>query len=247
MKSRMIRVIVACIAAGALGLAQKAKSQKEVDALMAIQTEQNPDARMKKVDDFIAAFADTEFKGWAFQRAAEAAQMKGDSVKSMVYAQSALEADPKNFQAMLFLSGELARTTRENDLDKEEKLARSEKLAKDAIATVNTAPKPNPQITDEQWTTAKKDLVSMAHEDLGLAAMARKKYDIAITEFKASVEGASTPDPASMVRLATAYNDAGKPDEALAILAKLPADANPVVKKFAQDQKARAEAKNGKK
>jgi hypothetical protein len=51
-----------------------------------------------------------------------------------------------------------------------------------------------------------------------------------------------------MVRLATAYNDGGKPDEALAVLAKIPADANPVVKQFAQTQKTRAEqAKNGKK
>lgn len=249
MTMRLVRVAAALAGAAALMMAQgKIKSPKEQEALVAINTEKNPEAKMKLVDEFITQFADTEWKGWAYQRAAEAAQQKGDSVKALVYAQNALEADPKSFQSMLLISGELARTTRENDLDKEEKLARSEKLANTAMDIIKAAPKPNPQLTDDQWTGVKKDLTSMGHEDLGLAAMVRKKFDVAITEFKTAVDSANTPDPATMVRLATAYNDGGKPDEALAVLAKIPDNANPVVKQFAQTQKTRAEqAKNGKK
>src|SRR6266404_2813505 len=239
----LISVAIAFVMAAGLGLAQKVKSPKEAEALQAIQSATTSDARIAAVDALITKFADTEFKAWALTLAADAAQRKGDSVKTVVYAQSALEADPKNYQAMLMISGELARTTRENDLDKEEKLARSEKLVNEAIAAINTAAKPNPQIPDEQWASIKKDLIAQAHEDLGLAALARKKNDVAIAEFKTAVDSASNPDPATMVRLASAYDQAGKFDDSIAVLTKVLAmpDVNPVVKQYAQAEKTRAE------
>ena len=76
--------------------------------------------------------------------AADAAERKNDIPKALTYAQSALDADPKNYEAMLLISGELARSTREHDLDKEEKLTKADKLAHDAIEAVNAATKPNP-------------------------------------------------------------------------------------------------------
>src|SRR5712691_4759966 len=250
MTTRIFRTLVGLAAAATLVMAQKPKSQKEVDALMAIQNAQTPDAQIAAVDELITKFADTEFKAWALQHAADAAQKKGDSIKAIVYAERTLEADPKAFQAMLLISGELARSTREFDLDKEEKLARSEKLAKDAIANAGSAAKPNPQVTDDQWAGVKKDMIAEGHKDLGLAALARKEYDVAIAEFKLAVEGAATPDPAESVRLASAYNQAGQPDTAIPLLEKVIAapNVNPTVKKFAEAEKKRAEdAKNGKK
>ena len=72
--------------------------------------------------------------------------------------------------------------------------------------------------------------------------MLRKKYDVAIAEFKEAVEGASTPDPATMVRLGQAYNQAKKYDEAIAILDKVMAgaDVHPQIKQFAQAERVRA-------
>ncbi len=244
MKRRVLSCAAALVLVAGFTTAQKVKSKKEYDAFMAIQNEKDPDQVAKKVDEFLAKYADTELKEMALNVAAEAEQRKGDSVKAMVYAQTALDANPKSFQAMLLISGELARQTRENDLDKEEKLARSEKLAHDAIAAVAAAPKPNAQMTEEQWTALKKDYVSQGHEDLGMAALARKKPDVAVAEFKLSVEGAATPDPATMVRLTAAYNQTGHPDDAIAMANKVLAmpNLNPVIKKFADGEKARAEA-----
>jgi tetratricopeptide (TPR) repeat protein len=249
MRTTVIRVAAAFVLLAGFAAAQKAKSQKEVEALQAIQNATTPDARIAAVDELVTKFADTEFKAWALTLAADAAQRKGDSMKAIVYAQSALEADPKNYQAMLTISGELARSTRENDLDREEKLGRAEKMVNDAIAAINTAAKPNPQIPDDQWANIKKDLVAQAHENLGLIALARKKNEVAINEFKASVESAATPDPATMVRLAAAYDSAGKYDEGLGVLAKVLAmpDVNPVVKQYAQAEKTRAEQGKSKK
>jgi tetratricopeptide (TPR) repeat protein len=149
---------------------------------------------------------------------------------------------------MLMLAGGIAKRARENDLDLNEKLDRADKYAKAALDTLKDAPKPNPQVTDEQWNAAKKDYISQAHEAYGAAAVLRKKYDVAIAEYKQAVEGAATPDPATMVRLGQAYNAAGKSDEAIAILDKVMADANvhPQIRQVAQAERVRAiQAKGG--
>jgi len=226
-----------------LATAQKLKSAKERDAVIAVQNATTADARITAVDNLITNFADTEFKAWALSVAAQAEQAKGDSAKALIYANRALDADPKSFQAMLLVAGELAAHTREFDLDKDDKLTRAEKLANDAIAAVGKAPKPNAQMPDAQWAGIKKDSVADGHKDLGLVAVARKKYDVAITEYRMAVDDAATPDPADRVRLASAYVEAGKPDEALTEIGKIMADpsALPAVKKFAQTEQARAE------
>jgi tetratricopeptide (TPR) repeat protein len=140
------------------------------------------------------------------------------------------------------LANGIAQKTREFDLDKEEKLAKSEKYAKTAMDLIKVAAKPRPDITDAQWVEAKKDYMSQAHEALGLSAMVRKKYDVAASEFKTAVEGAPTPDQSTMVRLASAYDLNGKPDDAIAVLDKLMAmpDLNPQIKQFAEKEKVTA-------
>ncbi len=249
----MRRKLLACVAgimtAGLAAAQPKAKSQKELDAFIAIQQATTADARIAAADKFVTSYADSQLKSMALTLAAQAAQSKNDSAKAITYAETALDGDPKNFQAMLVVSGELAKGTRENDLDKEEKLAKSEKMSQEAIVAIDGAAKPNPQITDDQWARYKKDLKSQAHENLGLAAMARKKYDVAITEFKTAVDDAATPDPATMVRLASAYDLAGKPDQGIAMLDKVLAmpNLNPVIKQYATAEKTRAEQAKNKK
>ena len=140
--------------AGALGLtllmAQKQptpKSQKEVDAINAMfQAAQDPDARIKAADFLMTKFADTEFKPLAMFLTAEAYERKGDFEKMTVWCEKTLEVDPKNYSCMLMLSGGIAKRARENDLDLNEKLDRSDKYAKAALEALKDAPKPNPQI-----------------------------------------------------------------------------------------------------
>jgi tetratricopeptide (TPR) repeat protein len=246
MNSRsLLRAAGALVLAGSLVLAQKQpkpKSQKEADAVMAIFNAQTPDARIAAAENLLTKFADTEFKAVALQVAAASAQQKNDYEKMVIYCERTLEADPQNYSAMLMLANGIAQKTREFDLDKEEKLAKSEKYAKSAMDLIKVAVKPRPDITDAQWEEAKKDYMSQAHEALGLSAMVRKKYDVAASEFKTAVEGAPTPDQSTMVRLASAYNLNGKPDDAIAVLDKLMAmpDLNPQIKQFAEKEKVTA-------
>lgn len=247
------KMLAAFVAAAALVMAQRAKSKAEVEALQGIQKDmqtaadpstpaaersQDYDTVMKKVDDFIKKFADTEFKEWALTRAAEAAENKNDGPKLIIYSELAIEANPKSYSPMLMEAAELARSTRENDLDKDEKLGKAEKLTHQAMDIIPTAAKPNPQLPDAQWEEIKKDYLGDAHRDLGMIASARKKYDVAIEEFKLASSTAAHPDPAVFVRLAGAYNDNKQPDEALAVLAKV---TNPALKPFVDKETKRAQ------
>jgi tetratricopeptide (TPR) repeat protein len=235
---------VAMLAIPASLMAQKPKSQKEVDAINAIAQAKTPDERMAAVDALLQKFADTEFKTWALNAAANAAEQKQDSAKAMFYAGEGLKSDKNDYEAMILLATETARHTREFDLDKDEKLQKSEKYAKDALAVLPSATKPAiMNVTEAQWEMMKKDYMAQAHEALAMGASVRKNTDAAIQEYKMATDLAATPDGATWVRLASVYNDAGKSDEALAAANKVlaMADLNPVVKQFAESEKARAE------
>ncbi|MFN0169600.1 MAG: tetratricopeptide repeat protein [Bryobacteraceae bacterium] len=226
------------------------KSQKEVDAIQAMFQAQDPDSRIKAAEALIVKFADTEFKALALYLIAASYEQKGDVEKMIVYAEETLKADPKDYKPMFMLAAGFAKRTREFDLDKEEKLGKAEKYAKEGIEAVKVAAKPNPSVTDEQWTAAKKDFEAQAHDALGQVAMVRKKYDVATQEFTTALTTAGNPDPVTYIRLAQAHTMSGKPDDALAALDKLNAiaDLHPQIKQAAQAERVRAtQAKNTKK
>jgi uncharacterized protein HemY len=241
MKTKVM--LVGLIALASVALGQKVKSKNEQAAVKAVLDAQTPDEKIAAVDALLAKFKDTEFKAVVLGMAAEAAEQKGDSATAIVYGNRALEADPKNFQSMLLVSRQLAQGTKEFDLDKDDKEKRATKLANDAIATIAAAAKPNPNLSDEQWTSIKKDLTADAHETLGVIAIVDKKYDAAITEFKTAIDGAAKAEPATMLRLSGTYDDAKQYDQAIAMADRVLAmpDAPANLKKIATDEKARAQ------
>ncbi len=218
------------------------KSQKEGQAVQAVFSAPDPDGRIAAAKNLVTNFADTQFKALALYIAAEMSMMKGDTDNAVVFAEQTLEADPKFYAAMLQIGQVLASRTREFDLDKEEKLTRADKYAKDALALVDQSVKMNPQVTDEQFAAVKKDFQYKAHEILAMAASVRKKYDVCIAEFNTALGLGVQADPATLVRLGDCQTAAKKYDDAIASFDKALADesAAPVIKKAAADMKTRA-------
>jgi tetratricopeptide (TPR) repeat protein len=252
----MKKVFAATALLGVLGMGTlvnaqpKPPSPDELKALQEIVNSKTVETRVAAVDNFVKGFPKSEYRNFALTMAADAYESSGNPAKAIIYYQQALEANPKDYNAMLMLAAETARTTREFDLDKEEKLAKAEKFAKDGLALIPAATKPNPQLTDVQWEALKKDDTARGHEALGLIAGARKQYDVAASEYKTATETAAEPQPATYIRMAGAYTDGGKPDQAIAALDKVMAMANlpDQIKKVAQSEKDRAEkAKTAKK
>lgn len=216
MRNRLTSLLLTCsLFAFAFSLwGQKAKSNKEIAALNAINAAATPDDRLKAIDNVLTNFADTEFKPMLLQMALQIEAQKGDYAQVVFYGERVLETDPKNAFALVTLASETARKTREFDLDKEEKLAKVDKWAKDGIEAAKTAPKPQPAIPDEQWANQRKEFQSQGYEAMGMAASLRKKYDEAIADFKQSIAISANPDPATWLRLGQSCIDAGKLDDA---------------------------------
>lgn len=246
MKRILLRFALALAVAAPGLLAQpKQKSKAEYDALQAMYNAQTPDARIAACENVLTKFADTEFKALALYFEAASYDQKRDYEHTVVFGERTLEADPKYYQAMLLLARVTAQHIKEFDLDREEKLAQVEKYAKTALELLKDAPKPNATITDDQWTSAKKDFAAEAHAARGAGALAVKKYDVAETELKTALSVADRPDPLYFVELGMAYKGQGKYDEAIGLFEKVTAmpDANPQVKQYAQVQRDDAKKK----
>lgn len=219
----------------------KPKSQKELQALQALFSATTPDAKIKAADELVTNFADTDYKSVALQVEADAYESKSQHEKAIVYAEQALDADPKNFDAMTLLANIYGQTTRENDLDKNEKLAKADKYANDALAALKDAPKPNPQMTDEQWMQYKGSAQAQAYVALGTSNLVRKKYDDAKANYEKAY--ALSPDPYTLVRAGRAMMTAGKFDEAIAFEDKVISSPNvdPQAKNIATKDKEQSE------
>ncbi len=200
--------------------ALKAQSKSEMEAWNALvgvvsAPQSDPDKAIALAEDLLTKFADTEYKGIALNIEADAYQRKGDFNKMEIAADRVLEGNPQDSQALLMLAKYYATHTRENDLDREEKLGKAEKYAHLLIEVAKTLPKPSAQFTDEQWADARKGTAAEAYDAIGLANLVRKKYDAAAAGFKSAVDIASVPEPAYMVHLALALQNGGKNDEAI--------------------------------
>ena len=226
------------------------KSPAEGQAVMALQSagqSNSPDAMIKAADDLLTKFTDTDYKEWALSMEAKAYQMKGDSEHAQVYGQQALQVNPKSYAMMLLLGEVIAVHIGDHDLDRQDKLTSAAKYLNDAIEIVKTAPKPNPQLADDQWAEYRKYTIAEAHNGLGLLAIVRKDWDAGIVEFKAAVDG--DPQDAYNTRLASVYQSAGKNDEAIAICDKLLANPSlhPTIKNVVNGIKNAAVAAKSKK
>jgi tetratricopeptide (TPR) repeat protein len=220
--------------------AQKPKSPKESQAILAVQVAKDPDERIKAIENVLTNFADTDFKVALLQMAVQTEQQKNDYAQTVFYANRLLMADPKNAFALVTLASETARHTRENDLDKDEQLAKVDKWAKDAIEAAKVMPKLRAEIPDADWDSFKKDMEAQSYEALGMADAVRKNYDGAANNYKQSLAIASMPNPATLVRLAQVYMSSGKLDNANFTLDKAINTPNvpPQVKSVAEALKA---------
>ncbi len=134
---------------------------------MAMFNAKDSDSRIKAGEALVQKFADTQFKSLALFFIAASYTEKNDYEKTITYAERSLQADPENYQAMMLIARTIAGRTKEFDLDREEKLATVEKYGNRVLEILKTAPRPNPNITDEQWDGAKKDFAAQVYEAFG--------------------------------------------------------------------------------
>jgi predicted Zn-dependent protease len=243
---KLLAIFAAVVIAGAPAFAQskprKVKSKAEATAVNAVIQAQDPDSRIKAADELLAKFADTEYKPEILYMEAESYLTKNDIDKAVFYAEQALDADPKAFQADVLLAKAYAGMTHVNDLDKAEKLAKIQKYGQEGLDNVAGAAKPNAQLADAEWDATKKDLQGQCYYALAVAAIYGNKMDEANAHLQ-KVADLDT-DITDLIRGARAMIDAKQYAAAIPWLDKVAADpkASAQVKQIANSDKARASA-----
>lgn len=234
-KSMLAALLIAAVSLNA----QKApKSQKELEALQKMYGTTDPDATIAAANDLIVNFKDTQFKGDAYERMTQAAEMKKDWEKAIVYAEQTIKIMPESFFSTLIAGRAYAESTKEFDFDREDKLKKAAEFSNKGIAIVTAAKNPNPQgLPEAQWEAIKKDQIAYGHETLGIADVVRKKYDSAIAHLKEATTVSDNPTIAA--RLGQTYLLANKKEDAIAVFKKLEQSTEPGIADYAKSQLAK--------
>ena len=199
---------------------QKAKSQKEYAALKAIEGAYDPDSRIAAVHSLLTTFKNTEFKEWANFMAMNAYSQKNDFENMLLFGEQTLAINPENVEVLTALAYAIPTRTKQFDLDREAKLSKAEDFARRALRVIPTAEKANPEVPDEKWLTVKKNLMSQAHDSLGLVAFMRRDFVAAEQAFQQSLQVASDQSAQTFYHYANALKHSGQTDKALEIAEK---------------------------
>jgi tetratricopeptide (TPR) repeat protein len=189
------------------------KSTAENDAIVAMGKAQDPDGQIKAAENVLTTYPDTDYKALAYLVEAQAYNQKRDYPKAIVLGETSLQADPNNYETLLLLADIYARTSKSTDLNLNDNLAKAEKYANEALADLDKAEKPKASISDADWAQAKTGQEAQAYMSLGLAAVLRKKFGDAKTDFNKSVS--MYPDPLVMLYVERSYAAAKQYDDAI--------------------------------
>jgi tetratricopeptide (TPR) repeat protein len=252
----MKRIILRGVPAVAIALAvalpgllaqPQAEIQRGVEALKAMFGAQTADARIAAAENVLTKFADTDFKAVALYFEAASYREKGDYEHTVVFGERTLEADPKHYQAMLMLAAVIAAAHQGIRPGSRGQAGPGGEVRQHRPRLLKDAPKPNPNLTDDQWAGAKKDFAAdgarrARHGRHGAQEVRRRRKRIQTRH-----RHWQRPDPSNMVRLGKAYSDDGKYDDAIAQFDKVMAmqDINVQVRQVAQAERVRTFQKKG--
>ena len=231
-----------------VGPGPKSKAETEAVQTLLASRAQSPDATIQACEALVTKFPNSDFKSFALYTEANAYQQKNDLAKSQVFAEQALLADPKNYDADILIANILATTTKDTDFDMNDKLTKADKYAHDALDLLAAAGKPALfQMADENWVKVKNEGIAQSWQALGTSALVRKKVDEAVADYQKGLD--ANPDPFLMIRTGRALLAARKFDDAIGYFDKTLAapDAPAQAKSIATSDKARAQALKGQK
>lgn len=221
----------------------QAKTQDEFKAYNDIRGLTDPAAAEKAADEFAAKFPDSELRVVVYKLAMEKYQQVNNPEKMLEMARKALSYDPDDPEALLGVAQVDAESTRDTDLDKDQKLAEAKRDAERALVTVDTDV-PTTGYSPEQLSGFKGFLRSEAYAILGTLSFNAKNWPDAEANLKKSVDALpQQPDAVAVFRLAVACDmqnkiaDAIKYDDQAVDLTKDRPDTG--VGKAARDEKDR--------
>lgn len=194
----------------------QAKTKEEYDSYKASAALTNPDQVLAAADQFAQKFPDSELKALLYVQAMNGFAQQNRADKEIEAGRKVIAIDSRDPNPLIHVASALVETTRENDLDKEQRYTEARKDAQAAIDNINTGLHIPPTASEAQIESVKNSILALAYETLGVIAMQKQDFAAAEANFQKSVD-VSKAEPLARVylRLSVAQDNEKKYAEAL--------------------------------
>ncbi len=204
-------------------------NQAEEDAYKAFFTLPKTDNEraIELGEDFVKKFPESRYREAVYTRMVNA--YLGVEKMDMMYTtgEKALELNPSNADVLAVLSWAVPRRWDSQAIDAQAKLTKVEGYGKKAIEVIEAMVKPE-TMTEEDFTKAKSDKLSMAHSGLGVINYHRQRFAEMATELETATKLSASPDPVDFYLLGIAYQQSRRWAEAAGAYEKC-SDSGPVM------------------
>jgi len=193
----------------------KVNSQEEYNAYKAAVAVADAAGVEKAAEDFAAKYPASELRPLVYKAAMQRYQQGNNGDKMVEMAKKVLAIDPDDPEALVSVAQVQAEQTKDDSLDKDQRLAEAKKDAERALVTVDTDV-PTAGYPEEQLKNYKNFIRSQAYFVIGTAAFKASNWPEAETNLKKSIDALpQSPDVIAVYRLALSLDFQNKIPEAL--------------------------------
>ena len=151
------------------------------------------DGVIKLGEPFLQKYPTSKYAGSVYAGLTHAYYSKEQYDRMYAAADKALGLNPDEADVLVLIGWVIPHNYDPNDMDANRRLDKAEEYEKHALLLIPNLPKPD-TMTDEQFTKAKNDKLSMAHSGLGLAYFRKQEIENSANELQQAVSLASIPD-----------------------------------------------------
>jgi len=193
----------------------KVNSQEEYNAYKAAVAVADAAGAEKAAEDFSAKYPASELRPLVYKAAMQRYQQGNNGDKMVEMAKKVLEIDPDDPEALVSVAQVEAEQTKDDSLDKDQRLAEAKKDSERALVTVDTDV-PTAGYPEEQLKNYKNFIRSQAYFVIGTAAFKASNWPEAETNLRKSIDALpQSPDVIAVYRLALSLDFQNKIPEAL--------------------------------
>ena len=185
----------------------QAKTQEELKAYQEAFAKTEPAQVEAAADDFAAKYPTSELRASLYQRAMNLFAQSNDTEKVIITGRLAIAADPTNPVPLVQVASALAESTRDTDLDREQRLAEAAKDAHAAIDNIDTGLLVPANADPARVEGAKHSILTMAYDTLGMVDMNKNDYASAEQNLQKAVDASKgNPEAVLYLRLSVAQD-----------------------------------------
>jgi hypothetical protein len=193
----------------------QAKTQDELKAYQDATAKTDPAQMAAAADAFAAKFPASELKALLYVRAMNLYGQQNNAEKVIELGRKAIAVDPTNPISLVQIGATLVESTRDTDMDRDQRLAEAAKDSQAAIDNIDQVMVP-PNAPADKVAAVKASILTMAHNTLGMVDLNKKDDAGAEQEFlKAADISKAQPEASVFLRLSLAQDHLKKYPEAL--------------------------------